>query len=726
MAGVWKRLAMAAIAAGAGWAFGGPAAASGDYSCGPTWTLNAPDLDCGSLLVISPGTDTRVNLALLARDRGGLASKAGEYPALDWDYSFGRNFVDWDIFENAAYPKREYDEGNNYYGSRCVSLMGGDAAFAGAVGAAKLKPEERSTLIAARGQLALVCQHFGGGYYVSEDDESRNNASAAPAWPVNVDSKLGKDFVAYLVAAAAFYGEDWDAARKGFITVANSADPWLKETAKYMQARVELNAAQANAFSEWGSFEADKADHIAAARAEQGLTAYLAAYPKGTYTASAKGLQRRVAWLKGDLSGLSDMYEAMLNASTPGSLGEASLIEEVDNKLLPEKGAEKAIDTPLLLATYDLLRMRARDPEGGYSEYGPQPIDEGELAQQEVIFRGREELYQFLRANYSFYVAGNAQDVLQRIADNSVTPSHSALDFSRQILRGQALAAMKDPGEEAFWRRLIGGSTGLYQRPAAELGLALHWEKAGKVPLIFAADSPIQDSMIRKILIEKVASPDILRASARNGARPKNERDLALFTLLYKQLTHGQYAAFGNDVKLVQANANTDAGLYNLTGEEGVPVGLFTTGRFTDGYTCPSLSATAAVLAKAPKDVKGRLCLGEFYRLNGFDDFYEFDPPELGNYGDPLPKGTLGSGKSLFPGTQTPRAAIYSSIIADPAAAPADKAYAYYRAIRCYAPSGNNTCGGDEVEESQRKAWFNTLKKQYPTTRWAKELQYYW
>ena len=69
---------------------------------------------------------------------------------------------------------------------------------------------------------------------------------------------------------------------------------------------------------------------------------------------------------------------------------------------------------------------------------------------------------------------------------------------------------------------------------------------------------------------------------------------------------------------------------------------------------------------------------------------------------------------------------LYASIIADPAAPAADKAYAYYRAIRCYAPSGNNTCGGEEVDESQRKAWFNTLKRQFPNTKWAKELQYYW
>ncbi len=85
-----------------------------------------------------------------------------------------------------------------------------------------------------------------------------------------------------------------------------------------MQARVELNAAQAQSFDEWGSFDLDKTDHIATARASQGLAAYLTAYPKGAYAASAKGLQRRVMWLNGDLAALSDAYEAMLDASAAG------------------------------------------------------------------------------------------------------------------------------------------------------------------------------------------------------------------------------------------------------------------------------------------------------------------------------------------------------------------------------------------------------------------------
>ena len=59
-------------------------------------------------------------------------------------------------------------------------------------------------------------------------------------------------------------------------------------------------------------------------------------------------------------------------------------------------------------------------------------------------------------------------------------------------------------------------------------------------------------------------------------------------------------------------------------------------------------------------------------------------------------------------------------------AAKEEKAYALYRAINCYAPSGNNSCGSQEIPLSQRKGWFNTLKRQYGTSQWAKQLKYYW
>jgi hypothetical protein len=54
------------------------------------------------------------------------------------------------------------------------------------------------------------------------------------------------------------------------------------------------------------------------------------------------------------------------------------------------------------------------------------------------------------------------------------------------------------------------------------------------------------------------------------------------------------------------------------------------------------------------------------------------------------------------------------------------QSYALYRAVMCYAPSGYNDCGGEDVDKAVRKAWFQQLKRDYPGSVWAKSLKYYW
>ncbi len=54
------------------------------------------------------------------------------------------------------------------------------------------------------------------------------------------------------------------------------------------------------------------------------------------------------------------------------------------------------------------------------------------------------------------------------------------------------------------------------------------------------------------------------------------------------------------------------------------------------------------------------------------------------------------------------------------------QAYALYRAVQCYAPSGINDCNDAEVSSITRKNWFDRIKKEYPNTSWAKSLKYYW
>ena len=189
-----------------------------------------------------------------------------------------------------------------------------------------------------------------------------------------------------------------------------------------------------------------------------------------------------------------------------------------------------------------------------------------------------------------------------------------------------------------------------------------------------------------------------------------------MFVSLYRQLTYGQYAGFLEDLPLVMEDSLSDAELWGMYEGGDAPTGLFTAGEVSDGYPCPELEVTVRQLARDPRNAKARLCLGDFYRLNGFDNFYlDYATPE----------GELGSTHG-FRGERNHRHGFYTDIIAQRNAPRAEKAYALYRAIRCYAPANTNTCGGEGVPENVRAAWFRQLKNDYANTRWARDLEYYW
>jgi hypothetical protein len=68
----------------------------------------------------------------------------------------------------------------------------------------------------------------------------------------------------------------------------------------------------------------------------------------------------------------------------------------------------------------------------------------------------------------------------------------------------------------------------------------------------------------------------------------------------------------------------------------------------------------------------------------------------------------------------------YLKVIANQQAAADARAYALYRAVSCYAPSGGNDCGKQEIPQSTRKEWFEMLHKEYANSIWAKSSKYYW
>jgi hypothetical protein len=691
------RIAIGGLAFAMPWA---PAAASGDYSCSPDWSLTTiGGIDCGDRAMLAPGNDTRTNLFFLQFSGNRIPARTLPYLPNAWDgQGFGSTFFSWSALVQSRARGTDGDSSYVTSASRCDSLDAGANAFKQAMAAnAKLSQGERDTLAEARGKLAARC----------------SGTSGSPLWPGTIASAPGRAFLDYLKASDAFYAGAWDDSRDIFSGLQKAPDKWVAETATYMLIRVEINAAQEHAFDDYGYFQGPAAtDQRAIAQAGEAIEAYLKRYSKGRYAESAKGLKRRVLWLAGDNAALASEYEGLLARLPAGSAEALSLIQEIDNKLLFAKDAGQAIRTPYLLAAHDLLQMR------NYDDAADPRLSASELDTQERYFSGQAGLFAYLRAAQAYYVQRDYQRVLALVPAAEAGANMSPVDFSRQILRGMALTGIDDPRQEGHWKALRQAAKAPYQRELAELGLALVWQKAGSLSHIFAQSSPVQDSTIREIVLSRIAGPDLLRQVAGDGATPQRQRDVALFALLQKNLLTGRYADFLRDRAMVPANADANGYLWDFPFMETIPVGMFAAGKWSDGFACPALPATAETLARNPADPKGRLCLADFWRLNGFDHFEALDPKE--------DISTLGGGPGQFPGSRATRASIYSAVISDPKATADNKAYALYRAIYCYAPSGNNDCGGDDVPQTQRRAWFQRLKKDYPSSRWAQELSYYW
>ncbi|RQT15434.1 hypothetical protein [Burkholderia contaminans] len=709
----------AALAVGLFWI---PAAhASGDDGCYAPTTLRQTTYSCANVPMLSPANDTRINAMLMMVDSAKVAQAFPDpktIPAKDRVHQiivpFQMDFSGWiDIGQkepdkagsatDAEAPSNQYADGE---GSICRSMASGAEAFNDALGGAGLPADEASRLRASRADIAQKTCAAGG-------------ASAAWTKPP-ARSPLGQQFAAYLDGTNAFYRADFLTATRAFASASHSANPWLKETGLYMAGRAQLNAAQANAFDHDSPAPTrGRVTKVSLDAANTVFRTYLKVYPQGRYATSANGLLRRVAWLGGNVTQQADLYGHALARWSPATSNVPliQLANELDSKLL--FGSEfdaSQIQSPTVLATVDLLRMRTSDS----SDSSRKPLTLDDLQAQKPRFANAPALYDYLLATWYVQIGHKPDAALALLPQTPAEP----LDYfglSQQALRGFAL---EDSGQSdkarQLWRDLIPHATFRFQREALELALAINLEQAGLVNDAFADDSPVQNAAIRAVLLQRSANADLLRAQAQNQATGGALRDTALTTLLYKELTRSHYAEFIADAALV-------------SGKPADPLKPFIAAgaRNEDGYTCPSAHDIATALQQNPADAKGLNCLADFVRLH---------PPAPGLESDPVPMWirnaattaaarippTLGAGPSQFDGKPYERMSSYVTVMADAQANPNDRAYAYYRAIKCYAPGGTNECGGKDVPKSVRKRWFDTLKASYAGSPWAQKLRYYW
>ncbi|MEL7936243.1 outer membrane assembly lipoprotein YfiO [Pseudomonas delhiensis] len=707
--------------------------ASSDDSCYPSWNLKRDTLDvCNSLPFLSPGNDSRVNLQLLLADAGraSLPVKA----LSDDEQQLGYGLVPFPLtrlFDEPLAPEAATAadakpaaplaelavriglpadavpaEGERFAsgeGSRCRSNNPATAQdFLAQLLAADLPPAERQSLARARLALLQGCQW--------------DEAQLAGLFPGDVDSPGGREFAGYLQGIAAFYSGHFPAARKNFQALRDSRLPWLRETARYMLGRSQLNQAQQNAFDDMGYPDLRKVDQAALKVAESDFKAYLQAYPQGRYATSAKGLMRRVYWLMNDPGRLAAEYAWLFAQpeAAQGNADQAQLIAEVDNKLLVSAHPAE-VKNPRLLAVLDLMQMRHHEAGEGRA------LDLPGLQAQKPLFAELPGLHDYLLAAWQLYVEeqpGKAAEQLPKALPQKL----DYLAFSQQTLRGFALEAGNDwLGAEKLWLQLLPLAHQPLQREQLELALAFNYERSDRLVKVYAENSPVRTPAIRELLLRHIAGPELLRQQVKSETAPAEERDTALFTLLYKDLLHGRYANFVNDLALLPAEPSTkplSASLGFVYGG-GQPLSLFQWpgGKGSSSYDCPALRDLALALQQEPQPPQALNCFGEFILRNNLDSFPLDNQPGVRE---------LGGSPSLFEGEPYSRLDGYLKVIADAQAGSDDKAYALYRAINCYAPSGYNGCGKQDIAPAQRKRWFRTLKTQYADTPWSKSLKYYW
>jgi len=493
------------------------------------------------------------------------------------------------------------------------------------------------------------------------------------------------------------------------------AQPWVKETALYMAARTLLNAAQHNAFDEMGYPSNENADKTQLAEAKSAFQTYLSAYPSGTYQHSATGLLRRIDWLAGDETSLANDYaQQMKLASIDHATDDESLIQEIDNKLLMSLSDMNHIHDPILLASVDLMRMRHR------YDYDAKPVFTlAQLEAQAPEFEGQPVLFRYLKAAYAFYVDKDASQTLKVLQDDTkdILPKNpDYLQFSMYSLKGFALEnAGESEQAAALWQIMLKQMLNPLQHQQVELALAMNYERDQKLNDVFAVNSPIKTSMIRQILLRNIAGADLLRQQIKKPLSSQ-ERDVALFTLLYKDLYLGQYDAYLQDIALLPETPDTKP-LYMGYAYSQQTLALFRwSGEKKQEYQCPALTELVQTLKHKPNEPKALNCLGDFVLRNGLDDFPLNKQPD---------QNELGGTTSLFSGKPFSRLAAYQQVIVDKSAPHTEQAYALFRAINCFARSGNH-CDEQDIPVEQRKQWFQSLKSRYKDTPWGQSQKYYW
>ena len=672
--------------------------ACADMDCSPPQALQLQADQCSltGLPFLSPDNDTRINLGLLAQARGlssfsllqsspaipvpisALQPAAPDAAALAEDLrrvATGLGVAGSEV-EDALVRQQAWLSGRCELNRTAAALP-----FLQALQQSSLTAADRQVLASVRVRMLGICD-------TSQAPTRMPDLAGLPAG-------VAAPWSAYLQAIQAFYLGQWPQATRQLQALTASDQPWVAETAAYLLVRVGLQQAQATAFDEYGFYDAHQVDPAPARQAGVALQQYLQRWPQGRYASSALGLQRRVAWLSGDAAGLAGAYGQLLEG--PQNM---ALWNELDRRQLD---AAQVAGHPLLLLVQDLRRMRAP----GVQPAWPLPTAEELAGQRSALATAPTGSLDYLQQAYAYYVAHD----YARVAAWPAPVAGEAGDlmaFSQQMLRGMGLMALQRwPAAIQHWQVLRASQQDLARQQLIELAQALTLERSHQLAILLSPDGPVQREVLLQPILRHVAPAELLRQVASDNQRADSLRNTALFTLLFKQLQRGQYADYLRDQSLLD----------QVTASQPLALTAFRqAASSTSGYRCPTLQETVRTLATQPT-AAARNCLGEQFMRQGWDEIPLGDKPAADQ---------LAGSPDRFTGQPQGRLALYRQVIADPSAPRADRSYALYRAINCFASSGSNHCGSDEIPKAERQRWFRWLKDQYADTPWAAQLRYWW
>ena len=667
-----------------------------EESCDSQFQLNNNQYQaCGNLPVLIPSNDNHINMYLLLSDLG-LANVApienkpdSIWRAYDGIVPFINDAMGHYVSNRIPNARRHITTNPlQYYDERCSSLESGYTDFKKQLDQLAIPTSDKNKLNAERLKIKECNQKLS---FIEHD----------PKW-----SPLTKQYASYINGNIAFYNNQHETALKIYQALSQVQDSWLKETAQYMKIRAQLNLVYQSALGDYGDLNLSKVNQNQLKLYFNFLEDYFKLYANGRYAASARGLLRRGYWLMGRQDLLIQEYIWQLNhpKSKFYNLEMRSFIEELDRRIFRNETLKtENLKHPFLLATYDLMYMRQSSTDGY------KPITWSALNAQKAMFKEQPDLFQYLQAVHLFHIQKKPQQALEQLPKN-IAKNSPKLALSVAFLKGEILELTQQQNAEQYWNTLHQHAKDVYSRNMYEALIATHAAQKQDYASFIGSPAKISQAYLQRRFITEYANEKSLQSIFQASQSTHDQKQVALFSLLTKSIKHQNYALFNQYINQLPQAAHDYVGMMKDNQFKYQPPfsDLIWQGtQISPQLKCPDLKSLSIQLASKPKDELYNICLGEYMRSEKAMGLYEIQS------------------NNTFAGAAFARGNVYKEVINKGAKGDLH-AYALYRAIQCYAPSGINDCNDEPVEKSVRKQWFDRIKKEYPNTTWAKSLKYYW